>query len=134
MASDLSKYIGNKIARWIAGSAMPSAPASVYVALFDGDPKGAGTEVTTDVNSSGRLAISWAALAENDTDNVLTSDTDADFGASEGACDISHVAVFDAASSGNLIASKAKAGGASSIIIGQNVSFPAGDLSFQIGS
>lgn len=134
MASDLSKYLGNKIARWLAGNAMPTEPSDVFVALFDGDPKASGTEVTTDVNSSGRIAISWAALASNDTDNVLTSDADADFGASEGACSISHIAVFDASSSGNLLASKAKTGGPVSVAIGQNVSFPAGDLSFEIGS
>lgn len=134
MASDLSKYLGNKIARWIAGNAMPSAPASVYVAVFDGDPKASGTEVTTDINSAGRIAIDWAALASNDTDNVLTSDADADFGAAEGPCDASHVAVFDASTSGNLIASKAIPGGPISIVLSQTVKFEAGDLSFTIGS
>ena len=134
MASDLSKYLGNKIARWIAGNAMPSAPANVYVAVFDGDPKSSGTEVTTDIASAGRIAIGWAALASNDTDNVLTSNADADFGAAEGPCDASHVAVFDASTSGNLLAAKALPGGSVSIVLGQTVKFEAGDLSFTIGS
>lgn len=134
MASDLSKYLGNKLARWLAGNAMPSAPANVYVALFDGDPKSSGVEVTADVNSSGRIAIPWAALASNDTDNVLTSNADVDFGASESAVDISHIAVFDASTSGNRLASKAKVGGPVSVVIGQTVKFLSGDLSFEIGS
>lgn len=134
MASDLSKYLGNKIARWLAGNAMPSAPSSIYIAVFDGDPKSGGTEVTTDIASAGRQAISWAALASNDTDNVLTSDADADFGAAEGPCDASHVAVFDASTSGNRLASKAIPGGPISILLGQTVKFEAGDLSFTIGS
>ena len=32
MASDLSKYLGNKVARWLAGQAMPTAPTALYVA------------------------------------------------------------------------------------------------------
>lgn len=134
MASDLSKYLGNKIARWLAGNTMPAAPANVYIAVFDGDPKSTGTEVTTDINSSGRIAIDWAALASNATDNVLTSDADADFGASENPCDASHVAVFDASTTGNLLASKAIPGGPIAIVALQTVKFEAGDLSFTIGT
>lgn len=134
MASDLTKYLGNKIARWIAGNAMPTEPADVYVALFDGDPRGAGTEVTTDVSAAGRIAISWAALASNDTDNVLTSDVDADFGDSDADVDVSHFAVFDASTSGNMLAAKARVGGSVAIVTGQPVKFAAGDLSFTIGT
>jgi len=134
MASDLTKYLGNKIARWLAGNDMPTAPADVYLALFDGDPRGAGTEVTTDIAAGGRLAITWAALAENDTDNELVSDADADFGASAGAVDFSHAAVFDASTSGNMLAAKALPGGPYSVAIGQNVAFLAGDLNFIIGT
>lgn len=134
MASDLSKYLGNKIARWIAGNAMPTAPTNVYIALFNGDPKSSGTEVTADIRAAGRIAIDWAALLSNDTDNVLTSDADADFGPSDGDVTVTHAAVFDAASSGNLLASKALTGSPISVVTGQNVKFSSGDLSFTIGT
>jgi len=131
MASDLSKYLGNKIARWLAGNAMPTEPSDLYVALFDGDPRSGGTEVTTTV-AAARLPISFAALAENDTDNVLTSDADVDFGAALAAADIDWVAIFDASTSGNRVAQKAVP--PVSVVETQEIIIPAGDLSFTIGA
>lgn len=129
--SDLSTYFGNKIVRWLAGEAMPSAPADLYLALYDGDPKGAGVEVTTDVLAAGRLPIVWDVPASG-TVNVLASDADVDYGLSDGAADITHVAVFDAQAAGNRLASKALASPVS-VIVGTAVNFLAGDLVFTIG-
>jgi hypothetical protein len=38
---------------------MPSAPATCYVALFNGSPKTTGTEVTTTIRAAGRVAIAY---------------------------------------------------------------------------
>ncbi|RPH72711.1 MAG: hypothetical protein EHM78_02070 [Myxococcaceae bacterium] len=132
MASDLSTYLGNKIVRWLGGQAMPTAPATVYLALFDGDPKAAGVEVSADVNSAGRQAIVWTVPSAG-TVNVMESSDDVDWGASEGDVDLDWVAVFDAASAGNRLASKALSS-PQSILTGQQVLFSAGDLSFTIGT
>jgi len=134
MASDISKYLGNKICRWLAGNAMPTAPTTLYLALFDGDPKSTGTEVTEDVNSAGRVAIDLDAIADDGTDVLLTSDADADFGASEADVSISHLAVFDASSAGNMLFSKAATGGPFAVTTGSNVKAPSGDLTFTVGS
>lgn len=134
MASDLSKYFGNKLCRYLAGSAMPTAPTTIYTALFNGDPKASGTEVTTTVLAAGRLAMPVTAPASNATDNVLTSTADVDYGDSDGATSISHVAIFDAASGGNLLASKAVPGGTLTVASGTGVKFLAGDLTFTLGS
>jgi len=132
MASDLSTYFGNKIARWIAGNAMPTEPADVFVALFDGNPKASGTEVTTTVDATGRKAVSWAALISG-TGNVLESDVDVDFGLSDGACDIDYVGLFDASSSGNLLMSKILPAPIA-VIIGTPVKLLAGDIVFEVGA
>lgn len=132
MASDFSPYIANKIAQWMAGSDMPAAPASLYVALFDGNPLSGGTEVTTDVASGGRLAVSWDAIADDGSDNAITSDADVDFGTSESAVDISHIALMDAASSGNIVWPKALPA-PMSIEVGDPVKINAGDLTVTIG-
>lgn len=134
MASDLSKYVGNKFVRWLAGQAMPTAPTNLYLALFNGDPKASGSEVTTTVRSSGRVAATWTIPASNDTDNVLVNSAAVDFGASEGDTDITHSAVFDSAVGGKRIASKALPGGTVHVIETQPVSFGAGDVSFTVGS
>lgn len=132
MSSDLSTYLGNKIARWLGGVAMPTAPTDIWIALFDGNPKSGGTEVTTDVRAAGRVAAVWTVPASGVV-NVLTSSTDTDFGTSDGPTDITHVAAFDAASSGNLLASK-PLGAPQSVILGTPVKFNTADLTFTIGS
>lgn len=133
MASDLSTYLGNKVVRWMAGQAFPSAPATVYVALFDGDPKGAGSEVTTTVRAAGRVAVDFEAPPAAGTDNSITTDGVSDFGDSDGAADISHLAIFDASSSGNLLVSKALASPVS-VEAGEGVKVNAGDMTLTVGS
>lgn len=133
MPSDLTPYLGNKIVRWFGGNNMPAAPSNVYLALFDGNPKVAGTEVGADVRAATpREPIVWSVPASGTT-FVMASSDDANFGASEGPADITHIGVFDAASAGNLLASKALAS-PQSVILGTVVNFLAGDLTFTIGS
>jgi hypothetical protein len=131
--TDISLYLGNKVLRWIAGNAMPAEPANVYLALFDGDPKGAGSEVTATIDATGRKAVSWATLASG-TGNVLTSNADADFGDADSGADVSHVGLYDASSSGNLLGSHELVGGPYTITAGAPVNFPSGNITYTIGS
>lgn len=133
MASDLSKYLGNAICMWIAGTDMPSAPATVYAALFNGDPKASGTEVTTTVRPAGRVAVAWDSISVG-SDNVITNDSTVDFGNADDDATVSHVALYDAASSGNALMSRAVTGGPLAITDGSLVQFLAGDLTFTSGS
>lgn len=133
MASDLSSYLGNALIRWIAGNAMPTAPSAVYAGLFDGNPKSGGTEVTTTIRAGGRVAVTFAAPSAG-TDHDMVNSADVDFGNAAGDADVSHIGIFDASSSGNLIASKAVTGGPFSVLTGAAVKVLAGDLSFNIGS
>lgn len=130
--SDMSTYLGNKILDWMDGTTFPSAPADVYLALFDGDPKAAGTEITIDIDAGGRKAISFDALASG-TDNSMSNDVAVDFGLSDGAESLSYVAVYDASTSGNLLFTKQLSGGPFAITIGMPVKFEIGSLVFTIG-
>lgn len=133
MASDVSLYLGNKFLRWLGGNAMPSAPASVYAALFDGDPKGAGSEVTTTIRVAGRVAIPLNVPASG-TGNTMDNSADVDFGLAAGGATVSYVGVYDAASAGNLLWAHQLAGGPFTVTAGEEVKFAAGDLAFQQGS
>lgn len=133
MASDLSKYMGNLICLWLAGTDMPTAPANVYVALFNGDPKVSGTEVTATIRPAGRVAVGWDSISAG-TDNTITNASDVDFGNADADATVSHAGLCDAASSGNVLCSKAVTGGPLSITAGAAVKFVAGDLVFQAGS
>lgn len=133
MASDYSTYVGNKFIRWLGGNAMPSAPAALWVALFNGNPKSGGTEVTTSVASAGRMAATFTVPASGLT-STMPSDVDVDFGLAENDVDISHFAIYDDDTAGNLLASDVVAGGPFSILAGAPVLFAAGDINLAMGS
>lgn len=128
----MSTYLGNKVLDWMKGNAFPTAPTDIFLALFDGDPKGAGTEITTDVDAGGRLAISLEALASG-TDASVANDAAVDFGTSDSDVDLSHVAVYDDASAGNLLWAKALPGGPYVITTGMPVNFAIGTVVFNCG-
>ena len=135
MASDMSTYLGNKLCRWLAGNAMPAAPGDCWVGLFDGDPKAAGSEVTSTIRVAGRVAISFDAIADDGVDNEITNSADVDFGDAAGAvANLDYVGIFDAAPGGNLLFSKALPGGPFAVAAGMPIKFLTGDMTFTIGA
>lgn len=103
MASELSNYLANEILDWLKGTDMPAAPTSVYVALFNGDPTAAGTggtEVTATIRPAGRVAVTFGAIAARQ----ITNSADVDFGTADASANVTHAALFDAASAGNMLA------------------------------
>ena len=134
MASALSTYLGNSLLRWIGGNAMPTAPAACYLALFDGDPKASGTEVTTTIDAAGRQAITWSVPSAGVT-NTMSNSAVVDFGNAAGAvANLSHMAIMDASTGGNILASAALNGGPYSVASGTPVNFPSSNISLQVGS
>ena len=131
--SDLQKYFGNQALRWMTGNAMPAPPSTLYAALFDGDPTGAGVEVTTQVNATGRVAITLGAVANDGSTNTISNTADTNFGASANAvANVDHVALYDAQSGGNLIWMKAIT--ATAIQSGAVVKILAGALDLTVGN
>ena len=135
MASDLSAYFGNKILRWLNDQAdMPARPTSLWIAIFNGNPKTSGVEVGGDINSADpRQEVTFTALSSG-AGHVLTSDAAVDFGNSEGATTFSHIGLFDADTAGNLLASKAASGGPINVLVNSSVKFQSGGITFNIGS
>ena len=135
MASDMSTYLGNKLCRWLAGNAMPAAPTGCYAALFNGNPKTSGVEVTDTINAAGRVAIAFDAIADDGVDNEVTNLADVDFGEAAGdVANLDYVGIFDAAPGGNLLFSKALPGGPFAVATGTPIKFLTGDLTFTIGA
>ncbi|UXS01615.1 phage tail fiber protein [Agrobacterium tumefaciens] len=121
-----SDYLEAAVAAWVNGTAMPTAPANRYVALFNGDPTdpgSGGAEVTTTIRVAGRVVGTFGR-----TGGVLTLNADADFGAAAAAATVSHFGVYDAASAGNLLMYGPLTGGAQSVGAGTNVKFANGAL------
>lgn len=130
--SGKSNYLEDKVLGWaLKGQAMGTAPTTVYVGLFDGDPldTGAGgSEVTTTIRAAGRVAATFGSITTQAGANLISNDAIVDFGDADGAADITHFGVFDASSGGNMLYSAALAGGEENIASGNLVSFPIGAL------
>lgn len=130
--SGKSNYLEDKVLGWaLKGVAMGTAPVAVYVGLFNGDPldTGAGgTEVTTTIRAAGRVAATFGAITTAAGANAVANDAEVDFGDADAGATITHFAIFDAASSGNMLYSNALAGGSTVIGAGTTVKFAIGDL------
>lgn len=128
-----SNYLEDKVLNWaLNGVTMGTAPAAVYVALYNGDPldTGAGgAAVTTTIRPAGRPAASFGNTpATNAGANTVANDAVVDFGVAAGGATVTHFAVFDAASGGNMLYSSPITGAPKTIIAGANVTFPIGTL------
>lgn len=102
----LSDYLEEKILNWaLRGTAMGTAPSTVYIALFTAAPNdgGGGTEVAG--GNYSRLAVSTSGGFDAPTSGGVTANTStltfptpsANWGT------ITHLGIFDAASGGNLL-------------------------------
>jgi cytoskeletal protein RodZ len=116
MTSDLTTVFGNKIVRWLGGNAMPTAPTSLKIGIFNGNPKTTGVEVTDDIRAAGRVTATMTVPAVG-TNNELTNSADVDFGDSDNDVTFSHAALYDQAGTS-----------------GSAVKFNIGNLTFAIGS
>jgi len=126
-----SNYTQNAILNWLKGTTMPTAPAALYVGLFNGDPTDAGSggdEVTTDIRTAGRLAATFGAVSGNTS---IANSAEVDFGAAAGGETVSHFAIFDAASGGNMLGSAALAS-SQTVVTGNLVKFAVGALTITV--
>lgn len=130
--SGKSNYLEDKVLNWaLKAAAMGSAPAAVYVGLFNGDPldTGAGgTEVTTSIRPGGRVAATFGSITTAAGANTIANSADVDFGSAAGGTTMTHFAIFDAASAGNMLYSAALTGGSQSVSGGTSVKFATGLL------
>jgi len=131
---DIADDVLDDLVDWLIGKADPPSTGTRYVALFNGDPQGAGSEVTTTIRPSGRVAITSDMEASGTTNTGESSSTaDIDFGNADAGATVSHIAIYDAATSGNLLASDSLTGGSQTVTAGNPVKIPSGDLTVSIG-
>lgn len=124
---DLAKstYLNNKILNHVLKNTSYTSPTTVYLALFTSDPTvaGSGTEVTG--GSYARQAVTFSTASSSPS--VPSSNTGAVTFTGLPAAAITHGAVYDASTSGNLL----YFGDLSSVIItntDSSITFDAGDI------
>jgi len=72
--SDKSTYLANASVNWLRGTAMPTAPSTVYLALYTTLPAAdntGGTEVSTSGTAYARQAITLSAASAGATANTV---------------------------------------------------------------
>lgn len=99
MSGNLSNYLENKLLDHFLGTASYTMPSTVYLALYTSAPtdSGGGTEVTG--GSYVRKAITFTSASSGSASN----DSNVDF-TNMPACTVVAVGIFDASTSGNLLA------------------------------
>lgn len=123
MAS-MTNYLENEILDHILGTGAWTMPSAVYLGLFTAAPSDAGGG--TEVSGSGyaREEVSFGAA----TGGAASNDGEVSFTASGGAWGtITHWAIFDAVSSGNMLLHGALAA-SKTIGDGDTLSFPIGNI------
>jgi len=96
----LSNYAENKFVEHILGTAY-TAPSTVYLALFESDPTDAGSGTEASYTSYARKVITFGAASSR----RVTQSGDVSFDqCTGGSNDVTHWGVYDALTSGNLLA------------------------------
>lgn len=130
--SDFSTYTAQQVVDWMSQGSVDTAPANLYIALFNGS----GTEVSGDFQNdrpATTTGADWNETGTNDTDFENASAIE--FGeATVDVNDIQDVALFDdtLANGGNEIARYATDNAPFDVADGSTLTFNAGQLSFDV--
>ena len=98
--AEISDYLEKKILDYVLRDTADWAPAAVYLALHTADPVDAGSGAEVSGGSYARQACAFDAAHATGGN---TANTDAESFTVMPACTVTHVGVWDAASSGNLL-------------------------------
>ncbi len=128
--ADFLAFASNEMIDWLTGVASPIATGTRYITTFNGNPQAGGTEnISTLTGSANRIAItaSMAAAASAAAANtgVITFTSSASGGAT-----VDYVAIYDAITGGNLLASTAVS--SKTVTSGDSLSIAIGDLDIAI--
>ena len=102
-----STYFRDGILSYLKGTALPTAPANLYVALYSVAPSRAGTggtENTTSIRSAGRVAIAssgWDAVEASGNSRQIKNTSAFSFGNADNTASVVFIGLWDAATAGN---------------------------------
>ena len=103
--SEASDYVENQILNCYLNQTNITAPTAIYVGLHTADPTDAGTGTEVSGNGYARVAITDKFGTASGTGGSLSSNADiTGFTASGGNWGtVSHIGIYDASTSGNLL-------------------------------
>jgi len=98
--AEMSDYLEKKVLDYVLRDTADWAPSAVYLALHTADPLDAGSGAEVSGGSYARQACAFDAAHATGGN---TANTDAETFANMPACTVTHIGVWDASSSGNLL-------------------------------
>jgi hypothetical protein len=126
--ADVTTAYRNAITNYLRGNGAPTAISDVFLDCYNGDPQGAGSSVLATITGSATRASVKAALGAS-SGGVSTNASPITVTASaSGGATITHLALFDAATAGNLICSHALTSGNQVVTATNPVTVPASGL------
>lgn len=130
MANGLSDFLENKILNLVLKNTSYTPPTSVYVSLHTADPTdvGNGSEVTTTGTAYARQTVTFGTVANGSVTNsadVLFPVATANYGT------VTHLALWDASSAGNMLFSGAL-GASKTINNGDQFKIASGNLTITL--
>lgn len=93
-----SSYLQNKVLDHAFGIAVYTPATQFFLALYVGDPESGGVETTGSAYTRGIVAFATGS-------NLVTNSNEVDFTLTEDWGTITHCAVYDALTGGNILAS-----------------------------
>ena len=103
----LSNYLETAVLNWIRGTAMPTAPSTVYIGVFSDSPgdDASGTEITSTITgSANRIAVTFGTVTDaSGAGQIANSGTVTITASAAGGGTVSHIGLFDAQTGGNLL-------------------------------
>jgi len=133
--ADITQAYRQAIVNYLRGNGAPTAISDVFLDLYNGDPQGAGSSVLATLTGSGTRSSVKAALGAASAADPSVSQNAAQIAVTASAAagaTVTHLAIFDASTAGNLIASKALTGGTQVVVTGNPVNVPATSLKFSV--
>lgn len=118
-----SNEFETRVLQWTFTTGSPTRPTAWYVALFTDDPTDAGTGTEVSGGSYARTAVTFTVSGDTASNSGAVEFPEAT--GSWGT--ITHIGIYDASTSGNLIAHAALTA-SKAIASGDILRFPIGDL------
>jgi hypothetical protein len=102
--SSFTNYTENLVLTWLLTSGSATRPTAWYVGLFTAAPSDAGGG--TEVAGNGYVRKATGTITVSGTDTTATNSSAIEFAAASGGNwgSVTHAAIFDAETSGNMIA------------------------------
>lgn len=101
-----SNYLEQQILSWINGTDMPTAPTALYIAISTAAPAEDGSTIAEPAGPDGyaRVLVTFGGPQQGTDAATISNDVAVAFGPATGDWgDMTHFAVFDAATDGNML-------------------------------